>query len=75
MKACDVVTFVQSNDGQPQLLGIRCGVYSPTLIDDKAVVNNHLVHEVDWKLDCVAKRHRGSHCLWLPDGTKAPYSP
>eukprot|EP00957_Ditylum_brightwellii_P033752 2557989-Ditylum_brightwellii.AAC.1 len=23
-----------------------------------------------WKLDCVAKRHGGSQCLWLPDWTK-----
>eukprot|EP00957_Ditylum_brightwellii_P135118 10301730-Ditylum_brightwellii.AAC.1 len=44
--------------------------YLPTLTGDKAVVNNCLVREANWKLACVAKRHGGSQCLWLPDGTK-----
>eukprot|EP00957_Ditylum_brightwellii_P072518 5511484-Ditylum_brightwellii.AAC.1 len=59
MKTHDAVTAVQSGDGQPWLLGIICGAYLPTLTDDKVVVNIHLVCEVDWKLDCVAKRHGG----------------
>eukprot|EP00957_Ditylum_brightwellii_P127543 9726476-Ditylum_brightwellii.AAC.1 len=41
-------------------------------MDDEAVVNNHLVCEAGWKFDCVAKKHGGSQCLWLPDGTKVP---
>eukprot|EP00957_Ditylum_brightwellii_P117846 8990112-Ditylum_brightwellii.AAC.1 len=45
MKTCDAVTAVQNSDGQPWLLGIRHGAYLPTLMDDKAVVNNHLVCE------------------------------
>eukprot|EP00957_Ditylum_brightwellii_P012780 966301-Ditylum_brightwellii.AAC.1 len=67
---CDTVTAVQNSDGQPWIPGIRCGAYFPTLMNNKAVVNDHLVHEAGWKLDCVAKRHGGSQCLWLPDGTK-----
>eukprot|EP00957_Ditylum_brightwellii_P002010 154851-Ditylum_brightwellii.AAC.2 len=74
MKMCDTVTVVQNGDGQHWLLGIRCGAHSQTLTDNKTVVNNHLVCEAGLKLDCVAKRHGGSQCLWLPDGTKAPYS-
>eukprot|EP00957_Ditylum_brightwellii_P108995 8314475-Ditylum_brightwellii.AAC.1 len=63
MKMCDAVTAVQSGDRQPWLLGIRCGAYFPTLTDDEAVVNNHLVHEAGWKFGCVAKRYGGSQCL------------
>eukprot|EP00957_Ditylum_brightwellii_P148768 11326048-Ditylum_brightwellii.AAC.1 len=70
MKMCDAVTAVQSCDRQPWLLSIRHGAYLPTLMDNKAVVNNHPVLEAGWKLDCVDKRHGGSQCLWLPDGTK-----
>eukprot|EP00957_Ditylum_brightwellii_P184601 14059178-Ditylum_brightwellii.AAC.1 len=70
MKTCDVITAVQSGDGQTWFMGIRRGAYSPTLTDDKAIVNNHLVCEAGWKLDCVAKQHGGSQCLWFPDGNK-----
>eukprot|EP00957_Ditylum_brightwellii_P105594 8050818-Ditylum_brightwellii.AAC.1 len=72
MKTCDGVTAMKSGDGQTWLMGIRCGAYSPTLTNDKEVVNNHLVCEAGWKLDCVAKQHGGSQCIWFPDGNKVP---
>eukprot|EP00957_Ditylum_brightwellii_P024975 1888681-Ditylum_brightwellii.AAC.1 len=66
LKTYDEVTAVQREDGQTWLMGIRCGAYSPTLTDNEAVVNNHWVHEAGWKLDCVAKWHGGSQCIWYP---------
>eukprot|EP00957_Ditylum_brightwellii_P030331 2297061-Ditylum_brightwellii.AAC.1 len=72
MKMCDMVTAVQSADGQNRLMGIQRGAYSPTLMDDEAVMNHHLVCEAGWKLNCVAMMHGGSQCLWFPDGNKVP---
>ena len=45
MKLCDAVTAVLDDEGQIKLFGVmRCCV-SPTLTDNEAVINNHLLHE------------------------------
>eukprot|EP00957_Ditylum_brightwellii_P107210 8180386-Ditylum_brightwellii.AAC.1 len=58
MNLCDGVTAILNDDGQIRLFGPRKGVYSPTLTDDEAVVNDHFIREAGWQLDCIAKRHR-----------------
>eukprot|EP00957_Ditylum_brightwellii_P166791 12695522-Ditylum_brightwellii.AAC.1 len=67
MKLFDGVTAVLKDDEQVRLFGIKKGMYSSTLADNKAVANNHFVCEAGWQLDYVAKRH-----LWLPNGDTAP---
>eukprot|EP00957_Ditylum_brightwellii_P145248 11062922-Ditylum_brightwellii.AAC.1 len=45
MNLCDGVTAVLNDNGQIRLFGVRKGVYSPTLMDDEAVVNDHFIRE------------------------------
>eukprot|EP00957_Ditylum_brightwellii_P170686 12992261-Ditylum_brightwellii.AAC.1 len=35
------------------------------LMDNKAVVNDHFIHETGWQLNYVSKRHRRSHQVWF----------
>eukprot|EP00957_Ditylum_brightwellii_P192687 14671964-Ditylum_brightwellii.AAC.2 len=72
MNLCDGVTAVLNDNGQVRLFGVRKGAYSPPLMDDKAVVNNHFIHKADWQLDCVAKRHKGPQQVWFPNGDAIP---
>eukprot|EP00957_Ditylum_brightwellii_P066643 5057595-Ditylum_brightwellii.AAC.1 len=72
MQCCDAVTAVLTRKGQTHFFGVRRGCYSPTLTDDEAVVNNHLIREAGWQVDCVAQRHGGSQCMWLPTGDDVP---
>eukprot|EP00957_Ditylum_brightwellii_P151799 11559367-Ditylum_brightwellii.AAC.1 len=60
MQCCDPVTAVMTGNGQVQLLGVWKGCYSPTLTDNEAVVDNHLIKEASW------------NCLWLPSGEEVP---
>eukprot|EP00957_Ditylum_brightwellii_P155498 11836368-Ditylum_brightwellii.AAC.1 len=72
MNLCDGVTAVLNGNGQIRIFGVRKGMYSPTLMDDKAVVNNHFICKAGWQLDCVAKRHRGSQQVQFPNGDTIP---
>eukprot|EP00957_Ditylum_brightwellii_P145504 11079331-Ditylum_brightwellii.AAC.1 len=72
MDLCDDVTAVLNNDKQVGLFGMRKGVYSPMLTDDKAVTNKHFIHEAGWQLSSVAKRHGGSQQVWFPNGDVIP---
>eukprot|EP00957_Ditylum_brightwellii_P145221 11060999-Ditylum_brightwellii.AAC.1 len=51
MQLCDAVTAILNGDGQVCILGVKKGVYSPTLTDDEAVVNTHLIREAGWQAD------------------------
>eukprot|EP00957_Ditylum_brightwellii_P167702 12766902-Ditylum_brightwellii.AAC.1 len=48
MNLCDNVTAELNSNEQVRLFGMRKGVYSPMLMDDKAVINNHFICEVGW---------------------------
>ena len=63
---CDAVTSIRSGNGTI-LLGVRrCG-FSPSLSDNEAVVNSHLLREAGWKVDEVAKRHGGTQSISIRD--------
>eukprot|EP00957_Ditylum_brightwellii_P152726 11625153-Ditylum_brightwellii.AAC.1 len=68
MQLCDAVTAISNGNGQTHLLGVKRGVYSPTLTDNEAVVNTHFIKEAGWQADCVAKHHGGSQSIWFPNG-------
>eukprot|EP00957_Ditylum_brightwellii_P116727 8903383-Ditylum_brightwellii.AAC.1 len=72
MQCCDPVTAIMTGNGQVQLQGVWKGCYSPTLTDNEAVDDNHLIKEAGWNVDCVSKQHGGSQCLWLPSGEEVP---
>eukprot|EP00957_Ditylum_brightwellii_P100837 7685370-Ditylum_brightwellii.AAC.1 len=72
MQLCDAVTAILNRDGQVRLLGVKRGVYSPTLTNDEAVVNTHLIRETGWQADCVARQHDGSQSIWFPNGDDVP---
>eukprot|EP00957_Ditylum_brightwellii_P111766 8524893-Ditylum_brightwellii.AAC.1 len=63
---------VQNGAGQTRLLGVWRGIYSPNLMDDKAVVNHHMFREAGWQVGCVAKQHEGLQCFWFPIGDDIP---
>eukprot|EP00957_Ditylum_brightwellii_P021474 1619873-Ditylum_brightwellii.AAC.1 len=45
MHCCNAITVVLNGNGQAQLIGVRRGVYLPSLTDDVTVVNSHLIRE------------------------------
>eukprot|EP00957_Ditylum_brightwellii_P023878 1800676-Ditylum_brightwellii.AAC.1 len=53
-------------------MGVKKGVYSPTLTCKKAVVSNHFIREAGWKLDYVARWHGGLQSFWFPNGACIP---
>jgi hypothetical protein len=68
MKLCDSVTVVLNNEGQVALFGVRSCGYSPTLTENEAVINNHLLCEAGWTVDCVSRHHGGTQSLSPFDG-------
>eukprot|EP00957_Ditylum_brightwellii_P038886 2938603-Ditylum_brightwellii.AAC.2 len=72
MKCCDAVTAIHNGSGQTQLIGVQRGVYSPNLMDDEAVVNHHMMREVGWQVDCMAKQHGSLQSIWFPNGDDIP---
>eukprot|EP00957_Ditylum_brightwellii_P013778 1038389-Ditylum_brightwellii.AAC.1 len=51
---------------------MRRGAYLLSLADDVAVVNNHLIREAEWKVDCMAKQHGGAQSIWFSNGDNVP---
>eukprot|EP00957_Ditylum_brightwellii_P181444 13821199-Ditylum_brightwellii.AAC.1 len=70
MRCHNAVTTVQNSTGQIHLLEIKRGVYWPSLVDNKAVINTHFICEARWQVDEVATHHRGSQCVWFPNRNK-----
>eukprot|EP00957_Ditylum_brightwellii_P150490 11459461-Ditylum_brightwellii.AAC.1 len=57
MQCYNAVTAMLNGDGQVQLVGVKRCMYLPSLTNDEAVVNRHLIREVGQQIDYIANQH------------------
>eukprot|EP00957_Ditylum_brightwellii_P143218 10912372-Ditylum_brightwellii.AAC.1 len=41
-------------------------------MNKEALINTHLILEVGWQFNCVAKQYGGSQSIWIPNGDYIP---